>query len=831
MSYIINGFNGQIVAVIADGTIDTTSTNLQLVGRSVTDYGTAENENLVWLMQNFANNTAPTTPLVGQLWYDTATKQLFVWTVDFTWQQVASVDYVEDQKVSPAFSGTPTAPTAGTTSSNTQLATTAFVQAQKASPLFTGTPRAPTPAIGNVSTQLATTEFVQNAVNQLDLTNYAALNSPAFIGSPTAPTPANAVGNTQIATTHFVQNVLQNLNLSSYALKDSPTFTGSPTAPTPGSGTSNTQLATTAFVQAQKASPAFSGTPTAPTQTPGDSTEKIATTAFVGTAMSSIDLSSYAALSSPVFSGTPQAPTAAAGTGTSQIATTAFVAEAVAGGTFTLGTASASVKGGVKIGSGLSINASTAVLTANATVSSVQLAGGSGIAITGTNPITSSGIVTVTNSGVTKIIAGSGITISGQTGEVTVGLAGGGGGGNQQPYVLPTATAGALGGVKVGSGLAIDSNGVLSANTSTGNFATLTGTQSFTGTNTFNGVTNFNVANVSANINSQRYNFSGGSTRTQFNYDVTSKWIEVWIDGTRVGVLGDANHGWYNQSVGGIGGFNTGTAGGAGIRGYYNQATPGLGVGTLGGSDNPVFGGDLIQATAYRSKSSSFDALQCYAGVAPGLTPDSIFLLRGDGNGYADGTWNGGGADYAEYFEVTPNTNLYIGTTVVLDGEFIRAATHSDSNEDIIGVVRPKGPGLISSMVGNNPHQSWNKKYLTDEFGQYVMEAHNVYEWNEVDDSGENVVRSYESHRIPSDVTIPTTAKILDKDADGVQLVHPKLNPEFNPNLKYIPREDRDEWVIVGLMGQVPVLKNQPVNSTWRKMKSVSATVDLYFIR
>ena len=825
MSYIINGFNGQIVAVIADGTIDTTSTNLQLVGRSVTDYGTAENENLVWLMQNFANNTAPSTPLVGQLWYDTANKQLFVWTADFTWQQVASVDYVQDQKVSPAFSGTPTAPTAGTTSSNGQIATTAFVQAQKASPLFTGTPRAPTPPIGTVSTQVATTEFVQNAVNQLDLTNYAALDSPAFIGSPTAPTAANAVGNTQIATTHFVQNVLQNLNLSSYAPKDSPTFTGSPTAPTPGSGASNTQLATTAFVQSQKISPALTGNPTAPTQTFGDSSEKIATTAFVADAVNNIDLSSFAALASPVFSGTPQAPTAAAGTGTSQIATTAFVAEAVAGGTFTLGTASASVKGGVKIGSGLSINPSTAVLTANATVSSVQVAGGSGITISGTNPITSSGTVTVTNSGVTKIIAGTGIQVSGQTGEVTVSLTGGGGGGNPQPYILPTATAGALGGIKVGSGLAIDSNGVLSANASTGNFATLTGTQSFSGINTFNGVTNF-----AANINAPRYNFSGGSTRTQLDYDLSTKAINVWIDGNLTGQLGNATSGLYYQSQGGIAGFNTSVTGGAGIRGYYDQATPGLGIGVGAFSQNSLFGGDLIQASTYRSKSSSFDAMQIYAGVPLG-GGDSIFLLRGDGNGYADGTWNGGGADYAEYFEVAPNTTLSIGTTVVLDGEFVRAATNSDSAEDIIGVVRPKGPGLISSMVGNNPHQSWNKKYLTDEFGQYIMEAHEVYEWNEIDELGKNVVRSYESHCIPSDVTIPSTAKILTKDADGVQLVHPKINPEFDPNLKYIPREDRDEWVIVGLMGQVPVLKNQPVNSTWRKMKSVSATVDLYFIR
>ena len=65
---------------------------------------------------------------------------------------------------SPAFTGTPTAPTAVAATSTTQVATTAFVQAQKASPAFTGIPTAPTAAGGSNTTQIATTAFVQTAV-------------------------------------------------------------------------------------------------------------------------------------------------------------------------------------------------------------------------------------------------------------------------------------------------------------------------------------------------------------------------------------------------------------------------------------------------------------------------------------------------------------------------------------------------------------------------------------------------------------------------------------------------------------------------------------------
>jgi hypothetical protein len=66
---------------------------------------------------------------------------------------------------SPAFTGTPTAPTAATADNSTTIATTAYVKAQAyaplASPALTGTPTAPTPATADNSTKIATTAYVQ----------------------------------------------------------------------------------------------------------------------------------------------------------------------------------------------------------------------------------------------------------------------------------------------------------------------------------------------------------------------------------------------------------------------------------------------------------------------------------------------------------------------------------------------------------------------------------------------------------------------------------------------------------------------------------------------
>ena len=58
-----------------------------------------------------------------------------------------------------------------------------------------------------------------------------------------------------------------------------------------------------------------------------------------------------------------------------------------------------------------------------------------------------------------------------------------------------------------------------------------------------------------------------------------------------------------------------------------------------------------------------------------------------------------------------------------------------------------------------------------------------------------------------------------------------KLNPDWDESKTYVSREDRDEWNIVGLLGQVEITKGQPVASNWIKMKDISDTVELWFVK
>lgn len=73
MAVTLNKTDGTELVTIQDGAIDISTTNLSLIGRLYRNYGELVNENFVKLLENFANSSAPTTPIVGQIWYNTST--------------------------------------------------------------------------------------------------------------------------------------------------------------------------------------------------------------------------------------------------------------------------------------------------------------------------------------------------------------------------------------------------------------------------------------------------------------------------------------------------------------------------------------------------------------------------------------------------------------------------------------------------------------------------------------------------------------------------------------------------------------------------------------
>jgi hypothetical protein len=98
MAYTIKKFNGQTLAVIKDGTLDTTSTPLQLPGRNYSGYGFSLNQSLTYLLENFANTIEPSNKIIGQLWYDSSVKKLKL----FNGINFKSLGHIEPGLTAPA---------------------------------------------------------------------------------------------------------------------------------------------------------------------------------------------------------------------------------------------------------------------------------------------------------------------------------------------------------------------------------------------------------------------------------------------------------------------------------------------------------------------------------------------------------------------------------------------------------------------------------------------------------------------------------------------------------------------------------------------------------
>ena len=79
MTYKINKTDGSLLTEIIDSAIDTTATDLALIGKNVTGYGEYLNENFVKLLENFASTSEPNNPITGQIWFDVSENRLKVY--------------------------------------------------------------------------------------------------------------------------------------------------------------------------------------------------------------------------------------------------------------------------------------------------------------------------------------------------------------------------------------------------------------------------------------------------------------------------------------------------------------------------------------------------------------------------------------------------------------------------------------------------------------------------------------------------------------------------------------------------------------------------------
>jgi hypothetical protein len=237
---------------------------------------------------------------------------------------------------------------------------------------------------------------------------------------------------------------------------------------------------------------------------------------------------------------------------------------------------------------------------------------------------------------------------------------------------------------------------------------------------------------------------------------------------------------------------------------------------------------EVYIANSARAASSAYDIFSAYASDFTNRT----YQLRGDGEAFADGSWTGGGADYAEFFEWADG-NLdeedRRGLSVVLDAGKIRPATQDDAAAAILGVVSAN-----PTVVGDAAWNHWVGRYLRDDYGSYVMEDYEVWEWTETitkpgggpnaQETTEDKLHSYAFDGVPDGVVVPDDKTVTIQQRR-------KLNPDYDPDTEYVPREDRAEWSTIGLMGKLRLRKGQPTGDRWIKLRDISDAVEEWLVR
>lgn len=262
-----------------------------------------------------------------------------------------------------------------------------------------------------------------------------------------------------------------------------------------------------------------------------------------------------------------------------------------------------------------------------------------------------------------------------------------------------------------------------------------------------------------------------------------------------------------------------------------NQNAAGGRVGVF--VNNPSSSDTGTGFNARSSRSSSLDQNH-YILTSSNNGSDTEFKVRGDGNVFCDGAFSGGGADYAEYFEWADGNSSdedRVGYSVVLDNNKIVKATDSDDASKIIGVI-----SVNPAVVGDGDIDRWKQKFLLDDFGREVTEEITITEWKGEWTGEDGILQkqhifSYDTDRIPSDVTVPSDAEVKSVDENGNKFLRRKTNPDWDKDMAYISREDRKEWDTVGLMGKLRLRKGQPTGTNWIKMRDISDTVEEWLVR
>ena len=258
---------------------------------------------------------------------------------------------------------------------------------------------------------------------------------------------------------------------------------------------------------------------------------------------------------------------------------------------------------------------------------------------------------------------------------------------------------------------------------------------------------------------------------------------------------GDSIEAWYGGFANGYGVYRSRTDGMGHIKDITQLKAYGKGAHAEG------YNTQALHVAAHTSGNGTKSALayQTVCGQVNKATTDSLFVVgngtygateldrnesnalecRTTGSLAIGGSLIQNASDYAECFEWydgNKDKEDRIGYIVTLEGNKIRFA---DSTDDILGIISG-----TAGIIGNAAELNWKDRYLTDEYGRIIYDEIELEQ---------------------------TTCDPNDPEKEIVETIRrkvPRINPDFDSTLEYVPRTERPEWGVVGLMGQIYVRDN-----------------------
>ena len=258
------------------------------------------------------------------------------------------------------------------------------------------------------------------------------------------------------------------------------------------------------------------------------------------------------------------------------------------------------------------------------------------------------------------------------------------------------------------------------------------------------------------------------------------------------------------------------------IGGGQSNRVDGVYGSILGGTGNRVntnHTGSVVLGTGGLTR-GTFSFVFANGGITttPAVT-NNRFRVASNGDTWMNGTLTqGGGADYAEYFEwedQNPSNQDRTGFFVSISKDKIKI-----DNSNIIGTV-----SATPCVIGDGAEEFWNQLHKRDIWGREIFHNYSGYTL-----LNSNKSENSQIYHVGSDNKIylehPTASNMKGVLADNISindlnlnnLIHVlkinSFNENYNPNIEYVPRSERKEWATIGLLGKLYVRTSEKITST-----------------